>query len=515
MIRFNSFIFLVFLLIIGCTPSSKNTHSKNRFTLYIGPEPQTRDWNLSTGFIENTINMNVMEGLVSYDLDQESLMLKPQLARQFLGSENSKKWIFQIKKNVKWSDGVALTPQHFIDSFERVLNPSTASPHAHRLFPIKNAKAYYEGKVAFSKVGLSIEDKNVLVIDLEESFPEWPNTLTASFTFPIRKDLIKKHGPQWNQSKNIVSLGPYIDDKTSSGNKSCFQANPNYHGTKPQLTEFCFLWLDDKQTAQRLFEKNDIHLLKSPLRKELPPKIKNQFLVEGPGLGSYFLVFNFREDEKLDRPTRLFIKGILTQKSFEPVVLGDVTPSTSLVPNILLKSEKAQETSAAPPLNLPKLVLGSNRSELHQPLMENIQYLLKKNGFQVDLQLSPNAPYFESVRNENPYNLFRISWTPAHHTPYGYLEPFLSDSKNNFPAYKNLEFDSLVVRARQMNNPKNRARLYKKALNLLQERDLVIIPLFQTKQSFLLNKDWGNIKPHISQRLELKYFTVNQNKKTQ
>ena len=112
-----------------------------------------------------------MEGLTEYDFSGELVQLRPALAESWESSEDKSKWSFFLKDQVLWTDGKALEVQHFIDSWERLLNPQTASEYAYFLFPIKNAKAYNEGKIKdFKEVGVKVGDKGELIVELEKDF---------------------------------------------------------------------------------------------------------------------------------------------------------------------------------------------------------------------------------------------------------------------------------------------------------------------------------------------------------
>src|SRR5690606_431836 len=98
--------------------------------------------------------MNIMDGLTEFDYNDPELKVKPALATNWTSDKSAKKWTFQLRQDVKWTDGIPFEAQHVVDAWERLLNPKTAAEYAYFLFNVKNAKAYNEGKIKdFSQVG--------------------------------------------------------------------------------------------------------------------------------------------------------------------------------------------------------------------------------------------------------------------------------------------------------------------------------------------------------------------------
>ena len=214
-----SYILAIFTLclsffFVSCFKKKKSDWSlfpvENTFRFNISAEPPTLDWNKATDTTSSLIVDNIMEGLLDYDFSKGQVGLKPALAIQWTSSQKGKKWTFTMRKGVKWNDGKTFTAQQVLDGWERLLNPQTASLYAYFLYPIKNARAYNEGKIKdFSKVGVSVNKKGQLIVELEKSKSYFPYFVSHTSTYPIRKDIIEKYGDQWTDPKNIVTLGTY------------------------------------------------------------------------------------------------------------------------------------------------------------------------------------------------------------------------------------------------------------------------------------------------------------------
>src|SRR5690606_30695386 len=134
-------------------------------------------------------------GLVTNDFNDPELKILPALATKWESSRDQKKWVFTLRDDVKWTDGVPFTAQHVVDAWERLLNPNTAAPYAYMLFNIKNAKAYNMGELTdFAQVGVKVNERGQLEVELESPQSYFPMVTAHNTTFPIRKDIIEKFG---------------------------------------------------------------------------------------------------------------------------------------------------------------------------------------------------------------------------------------------------------------------------------------------------------------------------------
>jgi len=169
-------LLLIFLPLLFCnfsclkkkTSPYTNYKLKESFRYPLLSEPPTLDWNKSTDVSSSLVIQNLMEGLTEYDFSKPFVQLQPALAKSWSSSTDKKTWHFILQDFVLWTDGKVLTAQHFIDGWERLLNPKTGSEYAYFLFAVKNAKAYNQGKITdFKKVGIKAVNKKELLIELE------------------------------------------------------------------------------------------------------------------------------------------------------------------------------------------------------------------------------------------------------------------------------------------------------------------------------------------------------------
>ena len=152
-----------------------------------------------------------MGGLTKFN---NRLELEANLAESWNINKEQKTITIKLRKDIDWSDGLELSAKHFIDSWERLLNPKTGADYAYFLYDIKNAKEYNLGLVNdFNKVGVKALDKKTIKIELVENKSYFMSLLSFMSTFPIRVEKINKHKEEWVKPKNIVTLGKYTLEK--------------------------------------------------------------------------------------------------------------------------------------------------------------------------------------------------------------------------------------------------------------------------------------------------------------
>ena len=242
-----------FLLIIFLILSSINDSHPSPIRINIGSEPGTLDWNLATDSSSFQIINNIMAGLTSFNSE---LKLVPNLAESWIINKKDKTITIKIKENIKWSDGTELISKHFIDSWERLLNPNTAADYAYFLYDIKNAKEYNLGIIKeFKLVGVKSLDSKTILINLNENKSYFMSLLSFMSTFPIRIEQVQAHNEKWIQPENILTLGKYGLSKWESHEYILLEPRNN------ELKSVLLLMNDNPSSSLAMFENGKLDII--------------------------------------------------------------------------------------------------------------------------------------------------------------------------------------------------------------------------------------------------------------
>ena len=510
------FVLTAMVLFAGCTGSGGDKTLKfgvkksETIIVNLQTEPPSLDWHIGTDTTSHEITMNIMDGLTEFDYADPELKPKPALATKWESDKAAKKWTFELREDVKWTDGVAFEAQHVIDAWERLLNPQTAAEYAYFLFNLKNAKAYNEGKIKdFSQVGVKAVGKHKIEIELDGPVSFFPSMLVHHSTFPIRKDVIAKHGNKWTEPGNIVTLGAYNLKEWEHDEAILLERNENFWGEKAKTKYVLGRMIQEQSSAINAFDAGEIDIIPELPSTDISILSKRSEFQTQNGLIVYYYGFNTKVEpfDKVD-----FRKAIVhaIDKSEIITILGKKEePATSWVPkgmmgymeNIGLKFdvEKAREhlTKAgfSDGSKVPRITITFNTNENHRKVAENIQAQLKRNlGVNVEILNEEWKVYLSKLKSKRGFSIFRMGWVADYPDPDNFLNLLTGFSANNHTGWKNKEYDSLIAKGLAELNADKRKEYYTAAQKILLEDDVPTLPLYYSNRQYLVNKRIKNFK---------------------
>ncbi|HBX69256.1 MAG TPA: hypothetical protein DEH25_07700 [Chloroflexi bacterium] len=171
-------------------------------------------------------------GLVSLGV---GLDVMPEVANRWEILEEGLKYVFCLRKDVRWCDGTPLTAADFETAWKRVLDPALESPVASTLYDICGARAYHQGENPDPQsVAVQALDDHTLLVTLEQPTSYFLYLMTFSAAYPIPRHLLESKGASWADSENLVTNGPFEletwqQENDQDGTLSLVR-NPAYQG---------------------------------------------------------------------------------------------------------------------------------------------------------------------------------------------------------------------------------------------------------------------------------------------
>lgn len=504
-------ILILLLFLAGCSGSDRPL----QFNL--GSEAVQLDWTRSIDSTSAVVLDNIMEGLTSYvdslpTSDAELLRPMPALAYSWSVSEGGKVYHFHLRSRVYWSDGVELTAQHFVDSWERLLNPATESTNSYQLREIVNASDYSSGKIKdFSQVGVKALDKLTLEVRLRRAVPYFLHLVASPATFPIRKDLVQRYGDQWVDPENIVTLGPYRVNQWVQGEKIVLKVFPGYHGNRPKISTVICRLVAEPLTAYALYENGDLDIIP----RDLPPSYARNLQTHpdyrsGAKLSVTYLLLNIaRPAFRQASARRAFIRA-LSRPELTAFFEGSQTPVSSWIPpglvgfnpklGIQAEGIPTTQVKAAP------LVLRFSGNDTWNLVMQEIQRMMAEK-MAVKAKLEPmGSQDFNKFLNEltsrrGPTSrlpdVIQLSWVADYPDPHSFMNIFTSTSENNYMGWKNARYDALVEEAVANTDENSRRKIYLEAQRLLLEEEAVLMPLFLNSHQALVRSELHGVHLNV------------------
>ncbi|MEZ0276553.1 MAG: peptide ABC transporter substrate-binding protein, partial [Roseimicrobium sp.] len=489
---FRSALALPLLLLLGACGDAK----KRADLVFINSaEIETPDPAKATDQVSMRISESLFEGLCR----NTGGISEPAVAERWEVSEDKKRYVFFLRKDAVWSNGDPVTAHDFVWSWQRALDPKTASDYAPQLYPLVNAKSFNEGKLTdFSKVGVRALDDLTLECVLENPIPYWIDLCAFLTLAPVHRGTVEKHGDSWIKAGNIIGNGPYVMDEWLIDDKIRLIKSHNYwdrDNVKMRTVEV--MPISEANTALNYFLTGQADLLmdKGMVPLSLVPKLKKEeYFHTGPFLGTWFIRVNTKKPPFTDPRVRLaFAYAVDRRRIVEKITqLGEQTAFSLTPPG----TGQNYQPPPGPDYNPEKAKAllaeagypggrGFPRVEyLHLPLPieRNIAVELQSMwqqtlGVTVNLDKKEQKIWLSAMR-ELSYDLCRSSWVGDYNDPNTFLEMFTIGNGNNRTGWESPAYDGFIAAAAAEADTAKRHEIFSSAEKLLISEQAPIIPVY-------------------------------------
>lgn len=188
--------------------SSSSSSSKNEINWCIPTEINTLDISKNTDIYSSIAIGNSGSNLLRRNKKGE---LKPDLAEKVEVSDDGLTYTATLRDNLKWSDGSDLTAEDFVYTWQRIVDPTTASEYAYLASDahVLNAEEVIAGTKSVDELGVKA-DGNKVIFTLSSPSPQFMSLLSFTNFMPQSKAFVEKAGADYgtNSDKALYS-GPY------------------------------------------------------------------------------------------------------------------------------------------------------------------------------------------------------------------------------------------------------------------------------------------------------------------
>lgn len=484
-------------------------------------DPLTFDWNRAFTPIEATLIRNMMEGLVAIG---PKMNVMPALAQRWQISLDQKRYTFYLRKDVKWTDGKQLKAQDFVQSWKRLLSPDFSANYAYLLFDIVNAEAFSQGKIKdFSAVGVKALNDFTLEVQLRSPIAYWIWLPTFWSTFPIRHDLIQKHGPQWSAPEHLVTLGAYALKTYEPNRKVILKKNPSYYGIQGNIDEISAALVTDDATAIRMYNADQLDFITQISSNEAKKLQKRKDFQRWPEAKTLHLNFNPNQGPTSDVKLRKAIAMAIDREKLSKVIISAYEAADSFIPPGLLSHSntkslatdvrKAQLLLKESPQKKANLTLDLVTVEYTDEIMvaQFIQSELKKNlGLTVRIHTYSPKQFYSPLVSLSGFSMILNRWTADYPDADNFYSIFLSHSGNNRVRWKNPKYDELILTARSLAGQREREKLYIQAHHILTQTEAVALPLYYGKNGALVRPTIEGFRPTPTNSYLFKDFYLHE-----
>ncbi|NNN84044.1 oligopeptide ABC transporter substrate-binding protein OppA [Vibrio sp. A8-1] len=489
-----------------------------------GTEVASLDPHKTEGVPESHVIRDLLEGLVNQDADGNTI---PGVAERWETSDNQT-YTFYLRKDAKWSNGDPVTAQDFVYSWQRAVDPATASPYSWYMeyTKMKNAKEIIAGEKASTTLGVKALDDHTLVVELDTPLPYFVMMTGHTTMKPVHKGTIEKHGDEWTRAGNYVSNGAYMLDRWVVNERLELKRNPNYwDDSKTVINKVTFLPIENQVAEMNRFLSGEIHITNEvPIEhfRRLQRDHADSVSVVG-SLCTYYYGFNNQKPPLDDVRVRKALSFAIDRDVIANAIMGQgEKPAYFLTPEItagfqpempaygkmtqqqrLAEAKKLLEEAGYNRSNPLRFNLLYNTSENHRKVATAIQSMWRSGlGVNVTLENQEWKTYLDS-RREGNFDVTRAGWCGDYNEASSFLTLMKSSNSSNDPRYHNEEYDALMAKAMATTSEKERQAIYAQAEKLLA-RDMPIAPIYQYVKSRLLSPQVGGFP---SNNAEEKIYT--------
>ncbi|WP_242220956.1 peptide ABC transporter substrate-binding protein [Bacillus cereus group sp. BfR-BA-01380] len=510
------------LLISACSNNSSKTQGESEkqvLNVTISEEIPSLDTAKSMNGTSSHVMQNIFEGL--YVLDDKDNPV-PGVAKSFEKSTDGKTYIFHLRKDAKWSNGDAVTAHDFVYSWQRTVNPGTASQYAYTLFGIKNAEAINKGTLAVDQLGVKAIDDVTLEIQLEKPIPYFLHLLTLPIYLPQHESFVVGKGSKYGlEPEHMIYNGPFVLSEWKHEQEFKLKRNDTYWDkNNVKLEEINFHIVKETSTAVNLYETGSID--RAPINSSFVDKYKGKSdFHTAKDSAIAMLRFNQKNSALANTKLRQSLSMALNKEAVVNHFLNNgATAAQGLVPEgyknekdgkdfrkangdlVVYNVEKAKNLweDAKKELGVKQITLEFLTFEQDQAKQtaEYIKGELENNLQGLTINIKPQ-PFKQKLQLEQTgqYDISMVIWGPDYKDPISYLELFTTDNPNNKMNYSNQHYDELINSAKNdlVLEDQKRWKAMQEAEKILLE-DAAIAPLYHTGSAYVQKEYVKSIEKH-------------------
>lgn len=429
---------------------------------------------------------------------------EPGLASGWQIAPDGLTWTFDLRDDLRFSDGKTFDASLFPALLQRLHAPETAAP----------AKALFGNILA-----VEAADGNSVTIRLASPDPSLPALLAHPAMAAIPLHRIRHAGDIWTSDRPMITSGPYRLIAWKLNDHARLERNPEWAGGEAPTATIIWKPMDDSLSALRLFLSGGADVAADY------PASRHQWLIQNhpdiahsvPYLGSYYFAFNTRVAPFDDARVRTALSMAVERAwiADQVIAIGNI-PAWGLLPPGLAGSamvrpvwadwtreqrlQKARALLAEAghgPDNPLRFEIRFNSSAEHRRVSVALAAMWKPLGVEASLFNSEAALHFAALRRHE-FALARSGWIADLPTAENFLLVHQqANGAGNYSGYANADFDRMLAQAIAEPDPQQRQKLMRQAEAQLIA-DMPILPLYFYVTRSLVAERIGGWEDNIS-----------------
>lgn len=449
----------------------------------------------------------ICEGLLAYDSNNKLINV---IAKSWKAVDNLT-YVYNIRDDVKFSDGSQLTADDVVFSMNRTKDPATASSESWM----------YANVQSITKTG-----PWQVTVKLSKPDSTWQYVPATSGGLVISQKYYEAHKSNFGKPDGgVLGSGPYVYKKWVTGSEIDLDRNPNYWDKSVKnngISKIKFKVITNPATMLTALKTDQVDIASiSTDSIDQAKAFKNTNVLLNAGYESTELGFNNQRAPFDDVNVRRAVSSAIDSASINKNITKDNTPSNALPFGTAVASfdtaswvkfgktapySKYNMTEAKADIAKSKypngftcdlVVDASSSSNNAQALV--IQQSLKELNINVNIKKVASDDFvsyaYGSKTDKNgkrDYDMLLWTWLSDWPDPAGYLEPLYLTSNAgqggaNYAAYSNKQFDELMDEQNSTLDTAKRSQLMQQAVSIANS-DAAYCVLGYPKDNYIINK---------------------------
>lgn len=481
------------------------TAEANAITVNIATEPPDMFSVTMTDTVSFTVLRHIIDNLMMLDENDKAI---PGVAKDYKVSDDGTVYTFNLRKDMKWTNGEPVTANDFVFAWKSLLTPEFASDYAYFGYVFKNGEAYNNGEVGAEELGFKALDDYTLEVTLENPTSYFLSMLAFGVFAPVNEKAYNEYGEAYGTDADKMAYnGPFKMTTWNHEDKIILEKNPDYPDAKNiNLDKITMVMINDSNTTLNSFKAGDVDIIgvtgdqAKMLRDENYP-------VNGYDDGSvFYLEYNTTDPYLQNKTLRKALTYAIDKQAFVDAIIKNVSkPATSftapvinglnkkfyeevgeLVPAFNKDEAKKLYDKALEELDVDKIELSMicDDGDTAIKYASFIQEQLRANlGLEIKVESMPFKSRLERMSNKD-FSMVFAGWGPDYNDPMTFLDMFETGNGNNHTSYSSAEYDELLDKVRVELDAKKRFGYLVDLEKLLME-DLPIGPVYWRTREYV------------------------------